>query len=250
VPLLQSQPIAPSTEDWLITSSVFTEKKIRWAIDGFGFCKTAGEDGIFPGILQQGIETLDVPSCKTQLVWISDVPKAWQKVRVIFIPKLGRSSYELANSFRPIILTSFLSKKVERLEDLHIKEGSLRDYPLNPMQHAYLPCKSTGTELHDLVYKIDGSLAQKEFAFGVFLDVEGAFDNTSFESMDDAASDHGVCATINRWIDFTLRSRSVFVDIKGVIVHMSVRRGCPQSMLNWLGNCNCFVQGFFENPWI
>jgi hypothetical protein len=45
-------------------------------------------------------------------------------------------------------------------------------------------------------------MAQKEFALGVFLNVEGAFDNTSFESMDDAASDHGVCSKISRWIDF------------------------------------------------
>jgi hypothetical protein len=90
------------------------------------------------------------------------------------------------------------------------------------MQHAYLKGRSTETALHDLVYKIDGSLAQKELALGVFLDLEGAFDNTSFESMDDAASDNGVCSTINRWIDFTLRSRGVFVNIRGVIVHMSV----------------------------
>jgi hypothetical protein len=38
--------------------------------------------------------------------------------------------------------------------------------------------------LHDLVYKVDGSLAQAEFALGLFLDVEGAFDNTSFESIE------------------------------------------------------------------
>jgi hypothetical protein len=40
------------------------------------------------------------------------------------------------------------------------------------MQHAYLKGKLTETALHDLVYKIDGLLAQKEFALGVFLDVE------------------------------------------------------------------------------
>jgi hypothetical protein len=51
------------------------------------------------------------------------------------------------------------------------------------MQHAYLKGKSTETALHDLVYKNDGSLAKKEFALGVFLDVERAF-----ESMDDVAS--------------------------------------------------------------
>jgi hypothetical protein len=58
------------------------------------------------------------------------------------------------------------------------------DYPLNPMQHAYLKGKSTETALHYLVHKIDGSLAQKEIVLGVFIDVEGSFDNTSFESMD------------------------------------------------------------------
>jgi hypothetical protein len=41
---------------------------------------------------------------------------------------------------------------------------------------------------------------------------ERAFDNTS-------ASIHGVCSTINRWIDFMLRSRSVFFNIRGVRLH-------------------------------
>jgi hypothetical protein len=56
-------------------------------------------------------------------------------VRVIFIPKPGRSSYELAKSFRPISLASFFleTMEMEKLVDLHIKEGPLEDYPLNPM---------------------------------------------------------------------------------------------------------------------
>jgi hypothetical protein len=86
------------------------------------------------------------------------------------------------------------------------------------MQHPYLKGKLTENVLHDLVYKINGSMVQKEFALGIFFDVKGAFNNTSFESMDDAASDHGVCSTINRWIDFMLRSRSVLFDIRGVRV--------------------------------
>jgi hypothetical protein len=56
--------IAISANNWLIASSVITEEKIRWAINGFGSYKTAGEDRIFPGLLQQGIETLVVPLCK------------------------------------------------------------------------------------------------------------------------------------------------------------------------------------------
>jgi hypothetical protein len=61
------------------------------------------------------------------------------------------------------------------------------------MQHAYLKGKSTEIALHDLVYKIDGSLAQKEFALGVFLDVEGVFDNISFEVIDYASEGMDKC---------------------------------------------------------
>jgi hypothetical protein len=88
----------------------------------------------------------------------------------------------------------------------------------------------------------------------VFLDVKGAFHNTYFASVDDAASDHGVCSTINKWIDFMLRSRSVFVDIRGVTVAYecatwlstgrctiaSLWNIVADSLLNRLANCNCF----------
>jgi hypothetical protein len=60
-------------------------------------------------------------------------------------------------------LTSFLLETMAKLVDLHIKKVPLKDYPLNPMQQAYLKGNLTETVLHDLVYKIDGSLAQKEF---------------------------------------------------------------------------------------
>jgi hypothetical protein len=57
-----------------------------------------------------------------------------------------------------------------------------------------------------------------------------------------------------------LRSLSIFVDIRGVRVHMSVQRGCPKGctialtleyggccLLNRLGICNCLVQGFADD---
>jgi hypothetical protein len=31
---------------------------VRWAIDGFGTFKMAGEDRVFPGLLQHGIEII------------------------------------------------------------------------------------------------------------------------------------------------------------------------------------------------
>jgi hypothetical protein len=60
---------------------VITEEKIKWAINGFGPYKTAGGDGIFPGI-----ETLVVPLCEILIADLAFgyVPKTWQKVRMIW----------------------------------------------------------------------------------------------------------------------------------------------------------------------
>jgi hypothetical protein len=41
-------------------------------------------------------------------------------------------------------------------------------------------------------------LNQKEFALGVFLDIDGPFDIASFGSMDAASGEHGVVLTLRR----------------------------------------------------
>jgi len=45
------------------------------------------------------------------------VPAMWCQVKVVFIPKPGRNSYCGPKDFRPIILTLYLLKTMERLVD-------------------------------------------------------------------------------------------------------------------------------------
>ena len=63
--------------------------------------------------------------------------------------------------------------------------------PLHPNQHAYQARKSVETALHQLVVQVEKALDQQEIALGVFLDIEGAFDNTSYDSMCSALARHG-----------------------------------------------------------
>jgi hypothetical protein len=99
------------------------------------------------------------------------------------IPKPGRTSYELARSFRPISLTSFVLKTMERLVDQSIRVGLLKRFPLEHSQHAYQRSRSSETALYKVVSRIKSAVGHKTFALGAYLDVEGAFDNTSFEAM-------------------------------------------------------------------
>ncbi len=46
------------------------------------------------------------------------------------------------------------------------------------------------TILHIIVTKIEKSLSHNEYILGVFIDVEGAFDKTSINSIVEAAIEH------------------------------------------------------------
>jgi hypothetical protein len=93
-------------------------------------------------------------------------------------------------------------------------------------QYAYHRGRSTEAVLHDLVQKLEESLNQKEFALGVFLDLDGAFENASFGSMDAASGEHGVVLTLRRWIYAMFCCRSVRVEISGSSIRVLVNRGC------------------------
>ena len=60
----------------------------------------------------------------------------------MFIPKSGRNSYGGPRDFRPISLTSFLLKTMDRLVDRFLRDEILASMPLRPNQHAYQAGKS------------------------------------------------------------------------------------------------------------
>jgi hypothetical protein len=80
----------------------------------------------------------------------------------------------------------------------------------------------------------------------VFLDIDGAFDNAFFGSMDTASGEHGVALTLRRWIDAMFCCQSVLVEIKGSSVRVLVNRGCPQgaelSPLLWNLVVDCLLR--------
>jgi hypothetical protein len=101
--------------------------------------------------------------------------------------------------------------------------------PLHPNQHAYQAGKSVETALHQLFLQVGLELDQQETALGVFLDIQGVFNNTSYDSMCAALFKCGVDHTIVRWIRATLEGRLVAATLgrssRGV---WGLSRGCPQ----------------------
>jgi hypothetical protein len=127
-------------------------------------------DEIFPALLQEGRGILIPYLVKIFCACLATgyVPAMWHQVKVVFIHKPGRSSYCGPTDFRPISLTSFLLKTMDRLVDRFLRDEILALQPLHPNQHAYQAGKSVETALHQLIVRVEKVLDQQEIALGVF----------------------------------------------------------------------------------
>jgi hypothetical protein len=117
---------------------------------------------------------------------------------------------------------------MERLVDRYLRDETIAFKQLHPNQHAYQTGKSVDTALHQLVVRVEKALVQREIALGVFLDIEGAFNSTSYDSMCAALARHGVYHTIFRCIRSTLVGRQATAILGETSVSVAVSKGCPQ----------------------
>jgi hypothetical protein len=96
---------------------------------------------------------------------------------------------------------------------------------------------STETAFFQVERRLEKSLNHKEIVLGAFLDIVGAFDNTSFNAIITAARERGLEETCCRWVRFMLESRMVHTSLMGSTVTAQVVGGCPQggvlSPLSW-----------------
>ncbi|KAL0820148.1 hypothetical protein ABMA28_005307 [Loxostege sticticalis] len=88
--------------------------------------------------------------------------------------------------------------------------------------------KSTETALHYVVSQAEAAIDHKEICVGTFVDIEGAFDRTTFESISKAARNHGVSITLIKWIECMLKGRIIHSDLLGDSMIVKTTRGCPQ----------------------
>src|SRR5271154_3583522 len=222
------------TESYVIDSAmiddIVTVENIKRALKIFGPYKAAGGDGIFPAMLQHGSELL-VPQLvevfKASL-YLGYIPGVWRKTKVIFLPKPGKPSYQVTGAWRPISLTSFTLKLLERLIDWNLRSDILTKKLLDFGQYAYLKGVSTESALHQLVARIELALKNKQMALGIFLDIEGAFSHANFKAIKEALRRENVEPYLIKWIGRMLADRTVTAEIDNTKLCKEVQRGCPQ----------------------
>jgi hypothetical protein len=117
---------------------------------------------------------------------------------------------------------------LERLFDTYLKIGPLVRHPLAATHFADREGRSTETALHHLVCRVERQLEIKECATGAFLDIEGAFDSTSIDTIKQAMNRHDVPEALVDWIENMLAGRRIVVYHGVTVVEGTPDRGCPQ----------------------
>ncbi len=235
-------------------TSFITIDKVRKSLADFGSHKAAGTDGIKPIVLQN----LDVHTLRT-LVQLYKVciqtgytPRCWRESKVIFIPKPGRRDYSRPKAFRPISLSSYFLKAMERLVLWELEDTVLKSNPLSKDQHAFRKGSSTDSALSDMVDNIERSILRKEFSLGVFLDIQGAFDNLDPASAIKGMKQKGFPSKILNWYRQYLLNRTIVTVIKGYSATRILTRGVPQggvlSPLIWNIVFDTFLNIFRSGP--
>lgn len=173
----KAQSKKPTVMDWNKAKKLITADRVRWASKSFKPFKSPGADQILPVFIQESIEVLlpHLINIFQASLAFKYIPKAWRDVKVVFIPKPGKLSYANADSYRPISLTSFMLKMLERIIDRYIRDVPLKKKPLHSKQHAYIAGKSVDSAIHNVVWKIEKALNGKQQALGCFIDIVGAF---------------------------------------------------------------------------
>lgn len=183
-------------------SRTINRRTVSMAINHFSPFKAPGADEIFPALIQKGQS--HIVSHLVRLfrasVMLGYIPKSWRGTKIAFIPKAGKTDYNEAKAYRPISLMSFILKSLEKILDNRIRRKELVENPMERSQHAYIAGKGTESALHEFITNVEKSFKYKEHCFSVFIDIAGAFDNTSTEDMLRSLDTFEVGEWIKGWI--------------------------------------------------
>ena len=148
-------------------------------------------------------------------------------MKVIFLPKTGKDNYGKAKSYRPITLSNFLLKGLERLIQWYVSDFVLTK-PLFA-QHAYTvgkSCDSAVSEVLDIIEK--NMLRRRTHVLAVSLDCSGAFDRIQFTSAKKAMEGKKIPEGIINLYQHILTARQVKANLQGEEMIRVPKRGSPQ----------------------
>ena len=191
---------------------------------------SAGHDSIDYKIIKHGGPKLMkfLASLFTVLVVTGYFPEAWKMAHIRMQPKPGKEKQKV-KSYRPISLTTCLSKLYEATIKKRFEKKLSRIRPDNIYQAGYKPGRSGQEHTLRLTECVHAAMMKKQATLAVFLDVEGAFDKVWQDGLLYKLLKMGLPDFLLRTIASFLQNRRLKVKVgKTLSKEVLMKAGTPQ----------------------
>ena len=212
-----------------IDSIILTQTEIRDQLLSVDVSKANGPDNISNKFIKLIAPSLTYPLTIlfNRSLSLSLFPQTWKKANVMPIHKKG--SVNLCSNYRPIALTSCLSKIFERCVFKHVYNFFLDHNVISVLQSGFKPGDSTAFQLIDIYNTILQAIDNGKEVRAVFCDISKAFDRVWHSGLLAKLNSCGIRGKLLAWFNSYLSDRSQTVVINGFhSVSKPVLAGVPQ----------------------
>lgn len=154
---------------------------------------------------------------------------SWKLGKLHILRKAGERDWSNPGSYRPISLLSVLGKTFERLVEQRLRGHLEANHLLKTTQYGFTPGKDTNDAIEEVLRFAEHS--RERHVFGLFLDIEGAFNNLWWPAILQKCRRLNVSKQIYNVLEDYLCNRSVELEVFGVKITREVDRGCPQGSI-------------------
>ncbi|KAF2355305.1 Reverse transcriptase domain [Trinorchestia longiramus] len=184
----------------ILSDGVFTVEEVEEQLSILNPYKSTGPDGLGPRILKETAEVISEPLSDifNRSLETGIVPDDWKRANVTPIFKKGNR--QIPNNYRPISLTSVISKTIERLLKVRITKHLNDQNLINDTQHGFREQRSCLTNLLDFFGEVNRIYESTKAVDLVYLDFQKAFDKVPHERLMAKVEAHGIRGNYSRCI--------------------------------------------------
>ena len=209
---------------------IITRKMISYELSKLKPHSSPGPDEVHPFVLKTFSKQLSVPLhyilCKS--VAEACIPNLWKVAHITPVYKNKGSRYDYVN-YRPVSLTSHVSKTMERImTDWLLDELCKLDF-ISPHQHGFVASRSVCTNLLACLFDWVDALDKRDNVDVIYLDIAKAFDTVSHVKLFHKLDHLSLPTKLVSWIKDFLSYRYQRVKVGSVLSESSnVTSGVPQ----------------------
>ena len=207
----------------------FNSEDVALMLKSLDMEKAAGPDNIPSILLNKCAEQLAVPLFKLFRKTLDEgiIPQVWKTAKIVPIHKKGTRTK--AENYRPVSLTSQVSKVMERLIKKEILSHLARNELITKHQHGFVSKKSCQTNLIETLDDWTSELDEGRALDAIYLDFEKAFDSVPHRRLIMKLNRHGLSGKLLNWLQSFLTDRMQQVVVgEGASGWCKVTSGVPQ----------------------